>query len=155
MGRKISKELGFRVWFYFRQGWSVYFAFVFAAINTLVTTYYLAIQKAPVLQQIFPSFILYVIFVSGLGIPILVTIGYIHMKKSAVFKTEADIGFEANPHMKRLLLNTEEILQHQLFLTSILIKSSNNEKLNEHDIEEIKKIQSELQDYLTKKSFKK
>lgn len=155
MRYKIKKELGFRVWFYFRQGWSVYFAFVFAALNTLVVTYYLAIEKAPFLQQIFPTFLSYVIIVVSCGIPILVIIGYIHMKKSAVFKAEVDIGIESNPHMKRLLLNTEEILQHQLFLTNILIKSSANEKLDENDLIEIKKIRSNLQSYMEHKTIKK
>lgn len=155
MRYKIKKELGFRVWFYFRQGWSVYFAFVFAALNTLVVTYYLAIEKAPFLQQIFPTFLSYVIIVVSCGIPILVIIGYIHMKKSAVFKAEVDIGIESNPHMKRLLLNTEEILQHQLFLTNILIKSSGNEKFDENDLIEIKKIRNDLQNYMEHKTIKK
>ena len=78
----------------------------------------------------------------------------IHMKKSAVFKAEVDIGIEANPHMRRLLFNTEEILQHQLFLTNLLIKSSTNEKLDEKDIDEIKQIQSNLQKYLENKTTK-
>lgn len=155
MRYKIKKELGFRVWFYFRQGWSVYFAFVFAALNTLVVTYYLAIEKAPFLQQIFPTFLSYVIIVVSCGIPILVIIGYIHMKKSAVFKAEVDIGIESNPHMRRLLLNTEEILQHQLFLTNILIKSSGNEKFDENDLIEIKKIRNDLQNYMEHKTIKK
>ena len=43
----------FRAWFYFRNGWSLYFAFIFAAINTLVVTYYLAIDKIPFLLDFF------------------------------------------------------------------------------------------------------
>ena len=155
MRDKTKKELGFRVWFYFRQGWSVYFAFVFAAINTLVVTYYLAIEKSSFLQQIFPTFLSYALVLVILGIPILTAIGYIHMKRSGIFKTEADISMEVNPHMKRLLLNTEEILQHQLFLTNILIKSSANEKLDENDLIEIKKIRSNLQSYMEHKTIKK
>ena len=56
---KISKI--FRYWFYFRIGWSQYFAFIFAAINTLTVTYFLAIEKYPALQAIFPSFLQYVL----------------------------------------------------------------------------------------------
>ena len=58
---------GFRAWFYFRQGWSTYFAFIFAAINTLTVTYYLAIENYPVLQEIFPTFGHYVITVIAIG----------------------------------------------------------------------------------------
>ena len=51
-----KKNLPFRAWYYFRQGWALYFAFVLSAINTLTVTYYLAIEKAPLLQNIIPSF---------------------------------------------------------------------------------------------------
>ena len=36
----VARNSGFRAWFYFRNGWSLYFAFIFAAINTLTVTYY-------------------------------------------------------------------------------------------------------------------
>ena len=48
-------DTGYRGWYYFRNGWSIYFAFIFAAINTLVLTYYLAIERAPFLKDIFPN----------------------------------------------------------------------------------------------------
>ena len=76
------KNPGFRAWFYFRQGWSTYFAFVFAAINTLTVTYYLAIENYPFLKSIFPSFEQYIIIVVIVGIPLLIGIGYAHYKKT-------------------------------------------------------------------------
>ena len=51
-----EKKLLFRAWFYFRNGWGTYFAFIFAAINTLTVTYFLAIEEYPILNSIFPSF---------------------------------------------------------------------------------------------------
>ena len=54
----MQRNLAFRAWFYFRNGWSTYFAFIFAAINTLTVTYFLAIERAPSLQAIFPSFLM-------------------------------------------------------------------------------------------------
>ena len=56
----MGKPKGFRGWYYFRMGWSTYFAFIFAAVNTLTVTYYLAIEKVPTLMSIFPTFIQYV-----------------------------------------------------------------------------------------------
>ena len=90
----MSRNIGFRGWFYFRQGWSVYFAFVFAAINTLTVTYFLAIENYPFLKDAFPSFLHYIIIVSCIGIPSLVLIGYAHYKRTASFKAEADINIE-------------------------------------------------------------
>ena len=46
-----------------------------------------------------------------IGIPVLVTAGYVHFKRSAAFKSEADVGIEANPHMRRILLNVRKVLQ--------------------------------------------
>ena len=143
----------FRAWFYFRQGWSIYFAFIFAAINTMVTTYYLAIEKIPILKNVFPSFVSYVIIIASVAIPILIIIGYIHTKKSAAYKAEADIGFESHPHMRRMLINTEKILGVQLELSKLILKFSKNEKLTNEEIEKINFLQKELSEYIEKKKF--
>ena len=81
----MPKSSGFRGWYYFRQGWTVYFAFIMAAVNTLTVTYFLAIESYPVLQEIFPSFIHYILIVGAIGIPLLITIGYIHYTQTAIF----------------------------------------------------------------------
>ena len=57
----VKNNLGFRSWYYFRTGWSTYFAFILAALNTLTVTYYLAVEKIPVLNIIFPSFAYYIL----------------------------------------------------------------------------------------------
>ena len=150
----MKRNLTFRAWFYFRQGWSTYFAFIFAAINTLTVTYYLAIEKLPVLKEIFPSFAVYVVIVSLIGIPLLVTIGYVHMKRSAAYRSEADIGFEANPYMSRILTNTEEILPLYLKISEMLIKISSNEKLSINELDEIKKIQKQIEEHISNNNIK-
>ena len=123
----MKKNLGFRGWYYFRTGWATYFAFILAAVNTLVVTYYLAIENLPILQQLFPSFTHYVITAVIIGIPTLTITGYMHFKKSHAYKSEADIAIEANPHMRRLLLNTEVILQSDIELSQLMLKIINNE----------------------------
>ena len=54
--REAKQRIGFRGWFYFRTGWSTYFVFILAAINTLTVTYFLAIDNYPVLKAVFPTF---------------------------------------------------------------------------------------------------
>ena len=71
----VKNNLSFRGWFYFRMGWGTYFAFIFAAINTLTVTYFLAIENYPFLNVIFPSFIQYVLIITSIGVPLLVLIG--------------------------------------------------------------------------------
>ena len=147
----MTKHVGFRGWFYFRQGWSVYFAFIFAAINTLTVTYFLAIENYSFLKEVFPSFIHYVIIVSAVGIPCLVFIGYAHYKRTPSFKAEADIQIEANPHFRRTLINTELLLSMFLEISQLTMKLSNNEKLTDKELDQLSKLQQKLNEHINKR----
>ena len=149
-----SKNLGFRGWFYFRQGWSNYFAFVFAAVNTLTVTYYLAIEKYPLLETIFPSFLQYVVIISAIGVPLLIFIGYAHWKKTAARKAEVDIFYEANPYLVRVLVNTELILKLNLALNERIIKLAQKNQLTEKDHNDLKELQDELIEFITTRKFR-
>ena len=148
-----QKNLFFRSWFYFRQGWSTYFAFIFAAINTLTVTYFLAIEEYPILNSIFPSFFIYVLIVVSIAIPILILVGYIHFKRSNAFRAEADINIEANPHQRRILSNTELLFPILLKLLEINTKISNNEKLSEIETNELNSLKKILQDHMNKNTI--
>ena len=140
----------FRLWFYFRNGWGTYFAFIFAAINTLTVTYFLAIDNYPVLNQLFPTFVHYVLTISAIGIPILVAVGYIHFKRSLAYSAEADIVTEAHPYNFRILpgWNTEVVFPLYLTLSEMMIKWSKNEKLDNEDIEKVKTLQAKIEKLL-------
>ena len=143
----MQRNLVFRAWFYFRNGWSTYFAFIFAAINTLTVTYFLAIEKYPVLNAVFPTFTHYVIILVAIGVPILVIIGYIHFKRSSALRSEADIQMEVNPYWRRLLINSELMIPLHLKLCQLMIKMSNNEKLTKDELDEIAKLQNDLSEH--------
>ena len=144
----------FRAWFYFRNGWSLYFAFIFAAINTLVVTYYLAIDKIPFLLDFFPSFGHYVAVAILIGIPFLIIIGYVHFKRSPAFRSEATIAFETNPYARRYLINSEINLELNLMILNLLSKLSNNEKLNEDELNKIQESRTVLNDFINERSIK-
>ncbi len=150
----MSIRILFRSWFYFRTGWSTYFAFVLGAVNTLTVTYYLAIEEIPILKEVFPTFIHYVIVAIIIIIPTLTTIGYVHFKKSQSYKAEADVSIEANPHFYRLIQTTEVTLPLYLEILKLLTKLSVNEKLTDEEITRIAKIESDLKEYMTKKTLK-
>ena len=149
----MGKNTGFRSWYYFRMGWSTYFAFVFAAINTLTVTYYLAIEKIPTLEIIFPTFIQYVVIVSGIGVPVLVAIGYVHYKRSKAFKSEVDIIVETNPYQRRTIVNTELLLETNLKLIEFLIRLSNDEKINEQEIKDLIEKNKTISKHIEKRTF--
>ena len=136
----MGENLVFRSWYYFRQGWSTYFAFIFAATNTLTVTYFLAVDNYPELKIIFPSFEIYIGIISLIGVPLLVLIGYLHYKKSAAYRSEADIIFEVNPFVRRMLVNTELLIKLNLQLTENMIASSKNQKNSEDEIKNLKKL---------------
>jgi len=144
----------FRAWFYFRNGWSLYFAFIFAAINTLVVTYYLAIDKIPFLLTVFPTFAHYVLTAVVIGIPLLVLIGFVHYKRSPAYKAEATIGFESNPFVRRNLINSEMNLELNLKIIDLMIKLSNQEKLKEDELNQIKNTRQEIIDFIAKRTIK-
>ena len=148
----MRKNLGFRAWFYFRQGWSTYFAFIFAAINTLVVTYYLAIERAPFLKILFPSFLNYVFVMVAIGIPLLFFMGYFHYKKSAAYAAEADITFESHPQLRKILQNTEMMLPMYVSISKILVKLSNGDKITSDELKELSRLQNEIEALLKEKS---
>ena len=143
----MRRNLAFRSWFYFRQGWSIYFAFIMAAINTLTVTYFLAVDEYPFLTDIFPTFGHYIIIVCSIGIPLLVIIGYAHFKRSSALRSEADIQMEVNPYWRRLLINTELMIPLYLRLSDFIIKESKGEKLTKDELDEMAKLQNDLNEH--------
>ena len=147
-------DLIFRAWYYFRNGWSLYFAFIFAAINTLTVTYFLAIENYPVLQSIFPSFLHYVVILSVTAIPLLILIGYVHWIKSGARKADIDINYEVDPYRARTLVNSELILKINLNLIQLTTKLVSNEKFNTDEIKKIKDLQTELENFVDERTLK-
>ena len=148
-----KKNLGFRSWYYFRTGWSTYFAFILAALNTLTVTYFLAIDNYPSLKTIFPSFELYVIIIVTIGIPMLVTIGYIHFKRTHAFKSEIDVLIESNPYQKRNTVNGEINLKLNLKVISMLTKISRKEPISEKDLQDLEKLYEKISTFLDNRTF--
>lgn len=140
----------FRYWFYFRQGWATYFAFIFAAINTMVVTYYLAIKDVPLLAKIFPSFIYYLGAMAVIGIPLLVFIGYVHYKRIGAFRAEADVTAESNPYNYKLPPGywKEAFVPTWVLLTNLMVKVLKDEKLTDNELKEINELQNKMNELI-------
>ena len=143
---EFKKSLPFRMWFYFRQGWLTYFAFIFAAVNTMVVTYYLAIEKIPVLEAIFPSFSHYVIIMVSIGVPLLAFVGYIHFRRSRAYGSEQDVLVSSNPYMFKLAPGhtIEVVMPLQLILSQLILKIASNEKPSQEEIKKLQDLQKKL-----------
>ncbi len=149
-----KKRTGFRAWFYLRMGYSIYWAFLFMGINTLTVTYYLAIERAPFLKEIFPSFLHYAVVIIIIGIPILVLTGFVHYKKIPGYKSEAEVNVESNPYVYKLPpgFYLHVIMPFYLLTSKILVKLSNNEKLTDDELKEISELQKKM-DHLLKGGY--
>ena len=153
MKKSSYDSLGFRSWYYFRMGWSTYFAFIFAAINTLTVTYYLAIENYPSLKAIFPSFETYILIICSIGIPLLTIIGYAHFKRTKARKAEVDVLIETNPYVLRTLVNSDMLVILNLKMLSLLQKIG-EEKMSDEQKKEMKEINDELLEFTKNRKFR-
>ena len=148
----MSTSTGFRGWFYFRMGWSTYFAFILAAINTLTVTYFLAVDNYPALKMFFPSFEIYVLIIISIGVPLLIFVGYCHFKKTKAFRSEMDVLVESNPFLRRTTVNTDIILRFNVNLINLVLKLS-KDTISEDELNDMKKIQKEVTDLIKNRSL--
>ena len=150
----MKQRTGFRGWFYFRMGWSTYFVFILAAINTLTVTYFLAIDNYPLLKAVFPTFEQYAVIMVSVGIPMLIVVGYFHFKKTLAYKSEMDIYVESNPYLSRNTVNADLSLKLNLKLISLLLKMSSDEKIDKNEIDEIEKLHGDILKLVDERTFK-
>jgi len=150
----VGRNPGFRAWFYFRNGWSLYFAFIFAAVNTLTVTFYLAIEKYPDINWMFPTFLHYIVVVCGLGVPLLILVGYVHYKRTAARKAEVDISYETDAYKARTLVNTEIAITLNMKLLEMITKISKKQELSDEDYQELEKLREKLVTFTGDRTFK-
>ncbi|MEM2855827.1 MAG: hypothetical protein QW416_01820 [Candidatus Nitrosocaldaceae archaeon] len=127
-----------RRWFEFRQGHSIYLAFILSFTNFILITYRLLIERIPALQNIFTDLWIFIIFFILVYIPASILIGRWH--RITQLKVETTIGMLENPlfaRMYRIMLDVqlgratkEEIEEIRKILLDIEKKMYNN--TNQH-----------------------
>ena len=147
-----TNSLPIKLLYYFRGGWGMYFAFIFAAINTLTVTYFLAIENYPELKAVFPSFEIYLLTMVAIGIPLLTMIGYTHYKRSPAYSSEAGIMLSANPYTRRALINSELNVELNIKISEILVKISNKEDTKKEMLE-LKTIHDKINEFVNERKF--
>ncbi len=137
----------FRYLFYLRSAFQLYFAFIFTGVNTLVITYYLALENVPMVKEIFPNFASYAAVLVSIAIPTLVFVGYSHFKKMPGFKSQQEITHESNPYVYKLGPGhiKHVTMPHQLMINKILLKIATNEKITDEEINQMKELQEKME----------
>lgn len=143
---KMKKNLPFRSWYYFRIGYAQYFAFILALGNMFTITYYLVITNDASLKIIFPNFTTYMIISSIIGVPLLILVGYAHMKRSHAFTSEMDISVESNPYSYKLTPGIQKECMAPLYLELLVLgrKSLSDEKLTEDELKKLQELEQKL-----------
>lgn len=88
----------FRAWFYFRQGYNLYLAFLIGFASNIVVLYRLGVSDIGFLHDIFPTLTIFVIVGLVVAIPVGILAGLYHMKRTAAFAADASVQTEANPY---------------------------------------------------------
>ena len=147
LGLIMGKIQPFRYWYYLRQGYQLYFAFIFAGINTMVITYFLAIERAPFLKEIFPTFPTYAAVLILVGVPILVLAGYLHFKRLPAFKSEAEVTVVSNPFQYKLGpgMGKHVNMPYNLLMSKLMIKLLTNQKITDNEIKEMQELQKKME----------
>lgn len=120
--------------------------FVLGVLNTLTLTYYLAIDNYPVLESVFPSFTYYVAITTVVGFPLLIMLGYVHMRRSSAFRSDVEVTIESNPYMYRLPPGLHREVYAPFFydVLTILKKSDAGEEISDKDLDKIRNLDKKL-----------
>jgi hypothetical protein len=113
------RRIVFRLWYYFRIGYGTYLTFLLGFVSTIVTVYYLAINNIPFLKSIFPTFWLFGLLALAVGVPLAVSSGYAHFKRSQAYSAEVDIGVEANPYYYKITPGKEKDMTIPISIANI------------------------------------
>ena len=112
----------------------------------MVITYFLAIEKAPFLKEIFPTFPVYAVILILFGFPLLILAGYVHYKKMPAFKSEQEVNVISNPFQYKLGPGTAKhvSMPHNLMMSKLMVKLLTNQKITDNEIKEMQELQKKM-----------
>jgi len=102
------------------MGYATYLTFLLGYVSTLITVYYLAIKNIPELLNVFPKFVPFAVLSTMIGVPFSIMIGWLHLKRSAAFSAEVEIGVESNPYYYKLQPGYTREVQFPVYLELLL-----------------------------------
>ena len=142
--KRINKA--YQLFYYFRLGYSTYFMLLFGVINLMTSTYFLAVSKVPALLAVFPTFEIYVAAGVGIGVPIIVLAGWMHMKKIGMYSAEQNVAVQENPFNYKVLPghNKEVVFPAYREMIRLMIKQGTGEPITDADRRRIKEIERGL-----------
>ncbi len=144
-----NRRAGLRGFAYFRRGYRTYMAILIGILNVSTTTYFLLIDSVPSLGNLFGSFEVYVISLIGVGLPLIIFVGWIHFKRLGAHSTDLSTFAKAQPYFYKYRPGFELVFGEAfLALHRLNLKIVNKEKLTPDEIEEVKSIEKKLENLI-------
>lgn len=153
---QLNKEFLKRRWLDFRNGHSTYLVFAMAFFQFTVITYTLAIERLPILKDLFPSMSYWLAFFVVVYIPAAIIVGHIHLKKQIPTETKQmtinnPYIFQATPGKEQLYNLPATVIGYDFQLKAMNIHNQTAEfykcifgfeieKWNKADFENIEKL---------------
>jgi hypothetical protein len=134
----------FRAWFYFRQGYNLYLAFVIGFASNIVVLFKLGISGNKYLEWLFPSLTVFIIVGLVVAIPAGILTGLSHMKRTAAFAADASVQIEANPYMYKVIPGKERDVFLPLWVLTAKSLARMLEQQKTMTMEERKELQAIL-----------
>ncbi len=106
----------FRAWFYFRQGYATYIAFIIGFFSNIIVIYSLSIKPAiesggtvgNLLDTVFPHLTNFILIAVLVATPVCIYLGLLHMKRTGAFAADASVSTESNPYVYRIVPGKEQ-----------------------------------------------
>jgi hypothetical protein len=101
------KKVLFRSWFYFRTGYNTYIAFFIGFASNIIVIYRLGISENTTIAPYFHGLLLFAVLALVVLIPLCISVGLYHMKRTGAFAADASVSTESNPYIYKLIPGKE------------------------------------------------
>ena len=98
----------FRAWFYFRQGYNLYLAFLIGFASNIIVLFRLGVEPNKTLLSIFPTLGIFTAVGLLVAIPVGILTGLYHMKRTGAYAADASVATEANPYIYKVVPGKEK-----------------------------------------------
>ncbi|OLB71016.1 hypothetical protein AUI06_04990 [archaeon 13_2_20CM_2_52_21] len=112
-------KLLFRSWFYFRIGYNTYFAFLIGFASNIIVIYKLGIAENKILSTIQIGLTFFAVLALLIMVPLCISIGLYHMRRTGAFAAEASVGTESNPYMYKIIPGKEREVFLPLWIATV------------------------------------
>jgi len=134
----------FRAWFYFRQGYNLYLAFLVGFASNIVILYRLGIEDNKYLLPFFPSLTIFTILGLVVAVPVGIVAGLFHMKRTAAYAADASVQVEANPYVYKVIPGKEREVFLPLWIFTVRSLAKVLDQQKTMTAEEKKELQETL-----------